>query len=108
MATRTTRRARGGTYNGGGGLCPEGHDIPLHTKAAIHGKQTMNMSDAEGRMEVEGEGRLRSRHYQIHLFQHKGQRGEDAHRPPDGPGGATRGYSTEKRHLQNAEARLDD
>ena len=66
----------------------------------------LDMEDAEGGPEGEGAGRIRSRNYQMHLFRRRGNRGEGAYRTPDGPGGATRAGFTDKRSLQNAEARL--
>ena len=106
--TRTARRVGGGTCNGGGGPRPGGHDRPLLAKASVQGKRTLDMADTEGGKAGDGVGRLRSRHSQILLFQRRGQIGEDAHRPPDGPGGDTRGGSTEKWRLHNAETRLDN
>ena len=94
--------------DGGGGLRNGRHERPLHAKAEVQRRRVLNMTDEEGGTTGDGAGGLHSRKKQTNLFQRRGERGTDAHRPSDGPGGASRGRIAEKRRLPTTEAILAD
>ena len=66
----------------------------------------LDLEDAEGGLTDDRVGGIRSKHDQTNLFQRRGERVTDAHRPPDGTVGAPRVRSTATRRLPTVQTMM--